>query len=126
VEEEAKPGAIPAYLLDREQTSRAKVLSNTIKQKRKEKAGKWEVPLPKVRRCRLTLSKPSFKPPKTNRLKLKSDELLSNLGFSFHLRPYTKVRPVAEDEMFRVMRSGRGLHSPTSQLNVSRLCHSTH
>ena len=28
---------------------RAKVLSNTIKQKRKEKAGKWEVPLPKVR-----------------------------------------------------------------------------
>jgi hypothetical protein len=26
------------------------VLSNTIKQKRKEKAGKWEVPLPKVRR----------------------------------------------------------------------------
>ena len=26
------------------------VLSNTIKQKRKEKAGKWEVPLPKVSR----------------------------------------------------------------------------
>lgn len=49
VEEEAAPGAIPAYLLDREQTSRAKVLSNTIKQKRKEKAGKWEVPIPTVR-----------------------------------------------------------------------------
>ena len=64
VEEDAAPGAIPAYLLDREQTSRAKVLSNTIKQKRKEKAGKWEVPLP-------------------------------------------KVRPIAEDEMFRVMRSGK-------------------
>jgi ribosome biogenesis protein NSA2 len=30
------------------QTARAKVLSNTIKQKRKEKAGKWEVPLAKV------------------------------------------------------------------------------
>ena len=30
------------------QVERAKVLSNTIKQKRKEKAGKWEVPLPKV------------------------------------------------------------------------------
>ena len=40
------------------------MLSNTIKQKRKEKAGKWEVPLP-------------------------------------------KVRPIAEDEMFRVMRSGK-------------------
>lgn len=30
------------------QVDRAKVLSNSIKQKRKEKAGKWEVPLPKV------------------------------------------------------------------------------
>lgn len=48
--EDAVPqGAVPAYLLDREATARAKVLSNTIKQKRKEKAGKWEVPLPKVR-----------------------------------------------------------------------------
>lgn len=42
-------GAVPAYLLDRETRTRAKVLSNMIKQKRKEKAGKWEVPLPKVR-----------------------------------------------------------------------------
>ncbi|ELW70775.1 Ribosome biogenesis protein NSA2 like protein [Tupaia chinensis] len=42
-------GAVPAYLLDREGQSRAKVLSNMIKQKQKEKAGKWEVPLPKVR-----------------------------------------------------------------------------
>ncbi|KAF1893701.1 hypothetical protein Lal_00002216 [Lupinus albus] len=57
-------GAVPAYLLDRENTTRAKVLSNTIKQKRKEKAGKWDVPLP-------------------------------------------KVRPVAEDEMFKVVRSGK-------------------
>ena len=31
-------GAVPAYLLDREDQSRAKVLSNMIKQKRKEKA----------------------------------------------------------------------------------------
>lgn len=42
-------GAVPAYLLDRENVSRAKVLSNTVKQKRKEKAGKWNVPIPKVR-----------------------------------------------------------------------------
>eukprot|EP00750_Incisomonas_marina_P003308 INCI13058.1.p1 GENE.INCI13058.1~~INCI13058.1.p1 ORF type:complete len:261 (+),score=54.74 INCI13058.1:185-967(+) len=41
-------GAVPAFLLDREGVSRAKVLSNTIKQKRKEKAGKWTVPIPKV------------------------------------------------------------------------------
>jgi len=44
-----KPGAVPAYLLDREQQKRTKVLSNMIKQKRKEKAGKWQVPIPKVK-----------------------------------------------------------------------------
>jgi ribosome biogenesis protein NSA2 len=59
-----KGTAVPSYLLEREQVERAKVLSNTIKQKRKEKAGKWEVPLP-------------------------------------------KVRPVAEDEMFKVLRTGK-------------------
>lgn len=47
--EEVPEGAVPAYLLDREGQTRAKVLSNMIKQKRKEKAGKWDVPLPKVR-----------------------------------------------------------------------------
>ncbi|KAI8003572.1 Diphosphomevalonate decarboxylase 2 [Camellia lanceoleosa] len=47
VDDDVQEGAIPAYLLDRETTTRAKVLSNTVKQKRKEKAGKWEVPLPK-------------------------------------------------------------------------------
>ncbi len=48
--EDAVPaGAIPSYLMDRAGVSRAKVLSNTVKQKRKEKAGKWSVPIPKVR-----------------------------------------------------------------------------
>jgi len=56
--------AMPSYLLNRDQVDRAKVLSNTIKQKRKEKAGKWEVPLP-------------------------------------------KVRPMAEDEVFKVLKSGK-------------------
>jgi len=49
VEEKMEKGAVPAYLLDREQTRRAKVLSNTVKQKKKQRAGKWDVPLPKVR-----------------------------------------------------------------------------
>ena len=61
---EPKQGAVPAYLLDREQAARSKVLSNTVKQKRKEKAGKWEVPLP-------------------------------------------KVRPIAEEEVFKVMKTGK-------------------
>lgn len=42
-------GAVPAYLLDRETQTRAKVLSNMVKQKRKEKAGKWSVPIPQVK-----------------------------------------------------------------------------
>ncbi|XAR64762.1 hypothetical protein NMG60_11008581 [Bertholletia excelsa] len=63
-DDDAHEGTIPAYLLDRETTMQAKVLSNTIEQKRKEKAGKWEVPLP-------------------------------------------KVRPVGEDKMFRVVKSGK-------------------
>ncbi|GKE46657.1 ribosome biogenesis protein NSA2 [Tanacetum coccineum] len=64
VDDDVQEGAVPAYLLDRDATTRAKVLSNTVKQKRKEKAGKWDVPLP-------------------------------------------KVRPVAEDEMFKVIRTGK-------------------
>jgi ribosome biogenesis protein NSA2 len=48
-DEKVAEGSIPNYLLDRENQTRAKVLSNMLKQKRKEKAGKWEVPLPKVR-----------------------------------------------------------------------------
>merc|ERR1712072_332235 len=42
-------GAVPSYLMDREGVTRTKVLSNMIKQKRKEKAGKWQVPVPKVK-----------------------------------------------------------------------------
>ncbi|XP_075151753.1 NSA2 ribosome biogenesis factor-like IP259 [Haematobia irritans] len=42
-------GAVPHYLLDRGQQGSAKVLSNMIKQKRKEKSGKWDVPIPKIR-----------------------------------------------------------------------------
>lgn len=47
-EDVVEAGAIPTFLMDRENVSRAKVLSNTVKQKRKEKAGKWTVPIPKV------------------------------------------------------------------------------
>ncbi|KAK9928467.1 hypothetical protein M0R45_025600 [Rubus argutus] len=64
VDDDVHEGAVPTYLLDRDNTTRAKTLSNSIKQKRKERAGRWEVPLP-------------------------------------------KVRPVAEDEMFKVLRTGK-------------------
>lgn len=59
-----REGAQPAFLLDRQNATRAKVLSQMIKQKRKEKAGKWNVPLP-------------------------------------------RVRPISEDEIFKVIRTGK-------------------
>ncbi len=40
---------VPAFLMDREVSNSNKVLSNMIKQKRKEKAGKWAVPIAKVK-----------------------------------------------------------------------------
>ena len=57
-------GALPTFLLDREGQRDAKALSTAIKQKRKDKAAKYAVPLP-------------------------------------------KVRGIAEDEMFKVMRTGK-------------------
>merc|ERR1719412_2804021 len=45
----AEEGAVPAYLLDREHETQAKNISSMVKQKRKEKAGKWEVPIPAVK-----------------------------------------------------------------------------
>ncbi|VDM40617.1 unnamed protein product [Toxocara canis] len=47
--ERPEEGALPAYLLDRQQQASGTVLSNMIKQKRKQKAGKYQVPLPSVR-----------------------------------------------------------------------------
>ena len=37
------------YLLDSEGPIKTKILSNMAKQKHKEKAGKWSVPMPKVK-----------------------------------------------------------------------------
>lgn len=42
-------GAVPTYLLDRAQEKNAKQLSSMVKQKRKEAATRFSVPLPKVR-----------------------------------------------------------------------------
>lgn len=44
-----KEGALPAYLLDREGQKDAKALSSAIKERRKDRAAKYSVPLPKVR-----------------------------------------------------------------------------
>jgi len=47
------PGAIPAYLMDRKNQSTAKILSNTIKQKKKRESWKME--------CTITKSKRNFR-----------------------------------------------------------------
>ena len=36
--------------------------------------------------------KPTLEAPGTKRLRLKSDEVVSNFAFKFNLRPYTKLR----------------------------------
>ncbi|GIQ79920.1 hypothetical protein KIPB_000628, partial [Kipferlia bialata] len=63
--EKQDPGeALPAYLLDRERQERSRVLTNMLKQKRKARAGRWDVPL-------------------------------------------ARVKPITEEEMFRVVKSGK-------------------
>ena len=68
-------------------------------------------------------SKPTLKPPGTNGLNLKIDESLSTFAFKFNLRRYDEGA-VGEDGMvFSDMQEfihGRGLHSSTFQLNLSR------
>ncbi|CAD2213263.1 ribosome biogenesis protein NSA2 [Angomonas deanei] len=49
VKEKGPKNALPSFLMDRTEADRAKVLSNSLKQKRKEKAGKWAVPIEKVK-----------------------------------------------------------------------------
>ena len=49
VKESGPKNAVPGFLMDRSEADRAKILSNSLKQKRKEKAGKWSVPIPKVK-----------------------------------------------------------------------------
>jgi hypothetical protein len=82
-----------------------------------------------------------LKPPGTKRLKLNSDTLLSASAFKFNLRRYTgggkfgvkAVYAPENDNHFKAVGvkgrggigcdgvGGRGLHSCTSQLNLSRV-----
>ena len=66
--------------------------------------------------------KPKLQPSRTKRLKLKYDEPLSNVAFKFSLRRYNlaAVIDARASELGRRY-TGRGLHSSTSQLNLSRV-----
>ena len=54
-------------------------------------AGGGALPSPMVGGCRLTLSNPKLKPPRTKRLKLRCDMRLSNVAFEFNWRRYTMM-----------------------------------
>jgi hypothetical protein len=118
--------------------------------------GGAELSTPKVRRCRLTLSKTTLKAPGPKHLNLECDKLLSTSALKSHLRRYTKVLYDMDDdpkrsatlwldscarhtlkggrEMLVVVVElntgkkvvGRGLHSSTLQLNLSRFEHEIH
>ena len=76
-----------------------------------------------VRRCRLTLSTAALKASGTKRLTLNSDEPLSSFAFKFNLRRYNVAIYLLTRLCKRVVVYGRGLHSSTFQLNLSRSGH---
>jgi len=92
-------GALPTYLLDREGQQDAKALSTAIKQKRKERAAKYSVPLPKVRGI---AEDEMFKVIKTGKSKSKSWKRMVTkatfVGESFTRKPVKMerfIRPMA-------------------------------
>jgi ribosome biogenesis protein NSA2 len=95
----APDGALPTYLLDRESEKNAKALSTAIKQRRKDKAAKYAVPLPKVRGI---AEEEIFKVLKTGKSKSKSWKRMVTkatfVGESFTRKPVKVerfVRPMA-------------------------------
>jgi len=69
--------------------------------------------------------KPKLKPPRSKHLKLRCVVPLSNFAFKFNLRRYSKgiflFYKLSQISEWR--QSGKGLHSSTFQLNLSRFCH---
>jgi len=64
--------------------------------------------------------KPTLQPPGIDGLKLKIDKLLSSFAFNLKLRRYdlNSIAFIGSCIDFFIL--GRGLHSSTSQLNLSR------
>jgi ribosome biogenesis protein NSA2 len=81
-------GALPTYLLDREGQKDAKALSSAVKDRRKDRAAKYSVPLPKVRGI---AEEEMFKVIKTGKSKQKSWKRMVNkatfVGENFTRKP---------------------------------------
>jgi hypothetical protein len=111
---------IPQYLLDRSQATNAKALSSAIKNKRKEKAAKFSVPLPKVRGI---AEEEMFKVIKTGKKTAKKSwkRMITKPTFGAsapHRSFLWEASLMRPDEI-----SGTGLHPPPSQI---RALHPTH
>lgn len=126
-------GALPTYLLDREGQKDAKALSSAIKDRRKDRAAKYSVPLPKVRGI---AEDEMFKVLKTGKHKGKSWKRLVNkatfVGENFTRKPVKMerfVRPMAlrqtkanvthRECSSRVQRSTLTPDQPNSRLHSS-------
>ena len=69
--------------------------------------------------------KPKFKAPGTKQLKISNDGPLSNVAFNFNLHRYNTevaLEPAGGAQLAVDVTPGRGLHSSTSVLNLSRFC----
>eukprot|EP00992_Anisonema_acinus_P010239 TRINITY_DN6428_c0_g1_i2.p1 TRINITY_DN6428_c0_g1~~TRINITY_DN6428_c0_g1_i2.p1 ORF type:complete len:262 (+),score=69.17 TRINITY_DN6428_c0_g1_i2:58-843(+) len=91
-EKPAPKNAVPAFLEDRAIADRAKLLTNSIKQKRKEKVGKWAVPVPKVKPM---TEDEMFKVVRTGNTRRKSWKRMIH-KFSFVGEAYTRKPPKYE------------------------------
>jgi len=80
--------------------------------------GRGPVPAHQGRAVQVDPFKPTLKAPGTKRLKLKHDKLVSSFAFIFNLRRYIKAQKGMQLPEANIM--GRGLHSSTFQLNLSR------
>jgi hypothetical protein len=68
----------------------------------------------------------TLKAPVSKSLKLKHDNLLSNVAFKLNLRRYIAVCLVGVQILLSLAQcAGRGSHSSTFQLNLSRLSHTS-
>lgn len=93
-----KEGALPTYLLDREGQKDAKALSSAIKDRRKDRAAKYSVPLPKVRGI---AEEEMFKVIKTGKSKQKSWKRMVNKA-TFVGEGFTR-KPVKLERFIRPM-----------------------
>ena len=115
-------GAVPTYLLDRAQEKNAKQLSSMIKQRRKEAAARFSVPLPKVRGM---AEEEVFKVLKTGKSKGKSWKRVITkptfVGEGFTRRPVKVCQLKRSLRIDGTIHSAHGIENEEGKCNTSRI-----